>query len=821
MNQVSRRDFIKGLGLTACGMTLASLLPVSSFAEGIQGRFIINAAHWGPLIIKVNEQGGLSSNGALPANMPNALQLVVGDQLYTKARIQYPMVRKGFLTNPLHPDGKRGSDEFVRVSWQQALSLIHQHHMRIRQKYGNESIYAGSYGWRSSGVLHQPQTLLSRYMGMAGGYSSHFGDYSTGAAQVIMPYVVGSIAVYEQQTAFPVVMESTDVVVIWGANPINTLRIAWTSSDGSGLEFFRRLRDSGKTILVIDPLRNETAEFMGEHAQWIAPVPNTDVAMMLGIAFHMVKQGWHDKAFLKQYTVGFEQFNDYLQGKTDGIAKTPEWAENICRVPAAQLKQLAELFCHHRTMLMAGWGMQRQQYGEQRHWMLVTLAAMIGQIGLPGGGFGLSYHYANGGNPTRIGGVLPTISPSINVSHASANNWDMGGALNTIPVGSLIRALEHPGSQYQNNGKTKTFPNIKMIWWAGGSPFTHNQDINRLIRAWQKPELVVVSDPYWASSTRFADIVLPITTSFERNDMTMTGDYSNQNIVPMKQVVEPRFEARNDFDVFAELAGLLMPEGKDIFTEKRTEMQWLSHLYQQAKRMSDAQGVTMPDFEHFWVQNQILTMKPNPASEKYVTYESFRQDPLMNALGTESGLIEIYSRAIASYHYKDCPAHPTWLEPSEWQQNSDPRMLHLITSHAADRLHSQLNYSNLRDSYAIANREPVIIHPNDAKANGIAAGDLVYIHNGRGKILAGALVTDGIKQGTVCVHEGAWLNLDIRLDICKNGNCNMLTSDIPTSPLANGCAPNSSLVRIEKYQGPDLVMDAFTPPTGACEMTLC
>ncbi|BDM63061.1 hypothetical protein NFHSH190041_05130 [Shewanella sp. NFH-SH190041] len=542
--------------------------------------------------------------------------------------------------------------------------------------------------------------------------------------------------------------------------------------------------------------------------------------MMLGIAFYMVQQGWHDKNFLQQYTVGFAPFLDYLQGKTDGIAKTPQWAENICQVPAATIERLARLFTEHRTMLMAGWGMQRQQYGEQRHWMLVTLAAMIGQIGLPGGGFGLSYHYANGGNPTRIGGILPTISPSIHAGNASANNWDMAGALNTIPVGSLIRALEHPHQQYDNNGKVKTFPDIRMIWWAGGSPFTHNQDINHLIRAWQKPEMIVVSDPYWASSTRFADIVLPITTSYERNDMTMTGDYSNQNIVPMKQVVPPQYEARSDFDVFADLAGMLRSDGKALFTENRTEMQWLAHLYNTAKKMSDAQGVPTPDFEHFWVDNAILTMKPNPANEKYVTYADFRQDPIMNPLGTASGLIEIYSRTIAGYHYADCPAHPTWLEPTEWQAPHQPGMLHLITSHAADRLHSQLNYSRLRQRYAIADREPVLIHPHDANANHISDGDLVCVHNQRGKILAGALVTNGIKQGTVCVHEGAWLNLDNALDICKNGNCNVLTSDIPTSPLANGCAPNSSLVNIEKYQGSVLPMDAFTPPKGAMALSI-
>lgn len=94
------------------------------------------------------------------------------------------------------------------MSWEQALKLIHEQHDRIRKANGPSAIFAGSYGWRSSGVLHKAQTLLQRYMNLAGGYSGHSGDYSTGAAQVIMPHVVGSVEVYEQQTSWPLILET-------------------------------------------------------------------------------------------------------------------------------------------------------------------------------------------------------------------------------------------------------------------------------------------------------------------------------------------------------------------------------------------------------------------------------------------------------------------------------------------------------------------------------------------------------------------------------------------------------------------------------------
>lgn len=120
--------------------------------------------------------------------------------------------------------------------------------------------------------------------------------------------------------------------------------------------------------------------------------------MMLGMAYTLYTEKLHDAKFLAEYTVGFDKFLPYLLGKTDGTPKTAEWAAKICEVPAEQIKALARRLAGSRTMLASGWSLQRQHHGEQNHWMLVTLASMLGQIGLPGGGFGLSYHYGSGGS---------------------------------------------------------------------------------------------------------------------------------------------------------------------------------------------------------------------------------------------------------------------------------------------------------------------------------------------------------------------------------------------------------------------------------------
>ncbi|WP_286297561.1 molybdopterin guanine dinucleotide-containing S/N-oxide reductase [Vibrio apostichopi] len=814
MTDITRRGFLKGTSMAAGAMAFTSFSPVSVASSDTRGKGVLTAGRMGPMLCEVKDGKLVSTTNAVAQTVANSLQTTGPDQVHTKARIKYPMVRKSYLDNPLAPKAARGDDEFVRVSWDEAYKLIHEQHMRIRENNTPDAIFAGSYGWRSSGVLHKAQTLLQRYMGMAGGYSGHMGDYSTGAAQVIMPHVVGSIEVYEQQTTHPMVLEHSDVVVLWGLNPMNTLKIAWSSTDCSGLEFFHQLKKSGKTVIAIDPMRSETIEFFGDNAEWIAPHPMTDVAMLMGIAHTLVKTDKHDKSFIEKYTTGYNVFEDYLMGKEDGVVKDAQWASNVCGVSVKQIELLAEIFSSNRTMLMAGWGIQRQQFGEQRHWMLVTLAAMLGQIGLPGGGFGFSYHYSNGGNPSRDAGVLPAMSASLGaVAGSDERGWSATGkVMNSFPVARIVEALENPGQAYKHNGHDRVFPDIKMIWWAGGGNFTHHQDTNRLIKAWQKPELVVISEIYWTAAAKHADVVLPITTSFERNDLTMTGDYSNQHLVPMKKAVEPQGEARNDFDVFADMAELLAPGGHNVYTEGKTEMEWLYGFYKAAQQGGRAARVAMPNFSKFWEDNQLIEMKWNEKNAQFVRYADFRDNPIMNPLGTPSGKIEIFSKTIEGYQLEDCPAHPTWLEPTEYTGNAKDGELQLMTAHAAHRLHSQFNYAKIREEYAIADREPISIHPEDAKVRGINTGDLVRAHNGRGQVLVGALVTDGIKQGSVCIHEGGWPDLDKDTGLCKNGGCNVLTLDIPTSRLANGCAANSALVKIEKYTGPALELTAFDPP---------
>ncbi|MFZ7344636.1 trimethylamine-N-oxide reductase TorA [Avibacterium volantium] len=810
----SRRDFIKHSSLGLAGTSLSGGVVgslVSSKAVAAEQSTVVTAAHWGPLGVVVEEGKVVKSGPAIPAPLTNELQSVVADQLYSETRVKYPMVRKGYLEGNKDTT-LRGRDEWVRVSWEQAFDLVAKEMKRVRDSYGATGIYAGSYGWYSSGSLHAARTLLHRYLNVTGGFVGSKGDYSTGAAQVIMPHVLGTIEVYEQQTSWETILESSEIVVLWSANPLTTLRIAWTSTDQEGLAYFKKLKESGKRIICIDPVRSESCEFLG--AEWIPINTATDVPLMLGIAHTLVSENKHDKAFLKKYTSGYDKFEEYLLGKIDGQPKDATWASKLTGVPVEVIKQLANDFVTKRTMLMGGWGIQRQRHGEQSHWMMVTLASMLGQIGLPGGGFGFSYHYANGGVPTATGGILGSITANPAVQ-AGEKTWLDETSKMAFPVSRVADALLNPGKTIQYNGTEITYPDIKLVYWAGGNPFVHHQDTNTLVKAFHKPDTFIVNEVNWTPTARMADIVLPVTTSYERNDLTMSGDYSMMNIYPMKQVVPPQFEAKSDYDIFTELAKRAGVE--EQFTENKSEMDWLKGFYQTAFDAARKNRVLMPKFEKFWEENKPITFKANEKAKKWVRYEEFRNDPLLNPLGTPSGKIEIYSDVVAKMNYDDCKGYPSWMEPAEFAGNTTAEApLALVTPHPYYRLHSQLAHTSLRQKYAVNDREPVLIHKDDAATRGIVDGDIVRIFNSRGQVLAGAVVTDGIIKGTVALHEGAWYDPEdlgqSDKPLCKNGCPNVLTRDEGTSKLAQGNSPNTCIVQVEKFTGEAPAVTVFKQP---------
>ena len=712
-------------------------------------------------------------------------------------RIRRPAVRRGWLEGgPGSTPERRGQDSFVELEWADALSLVATELERVRGQQGNQAIYGGSYGWASAGRFHHAQSQLKRFLNCIGGFVNSVDTYSFAAAEVVMPRIIGNFhKLLDDTTSWPVIAEHTELFVALGGLP---LRNSQVNSGGLGShtanDHLLEAARSGVKFVNVGPMRRDMPAMV--ECDWLAIRPGSDTALLLSIAWVLWDETLHDQAFLDRYTVGFETFRAYLAGDEDGTAKTPDWASRLCDIPAAQIRDLARRMAASRTMISVAWSLTRQSHGEQNCWVAVAVAAMLGQIGQPGGGFGFGYLAVNAiGNHYSI---------------VKAKSFPQGrnpvGAF--IPVARISDMLLNPGTDFDYDGVRYSYPDIDLIYWAGGNPFHHHQDLNRLALAWRKPSTIIVNDWCWNSLARRADIVLPCTTPLERNDFAAARD---PFIIAMQKAVEPFAESMDDFQIFRGLAARLGVG--PAFDEGRTDQQWQAAMYQEMQRRGDALGIDLPDYQTLR-ETGYARLAPPPRARVMLT--EFRRDPDRHALRTPSGRIEITSPTVASFGYEECPGYPAWREPFEWLGSSDRgQSLHLISPQPATRLHSQLDHGAVSAAKKPGGREPVVLNPADASARGISDGDLVLLANRRGKCLATAQLESGLRPGVCAMATGAWFDPSTTEGdaICCNGNPNILTHDMCTSRLAQGPAAQSCLVTVTPFRGTPPPVKAYRPPT--------
>lgn len=759
------------------------------------------AFHWGDYAPRV-EAGRLVGMDATPEDPdPSPLGRSYVDAVQDRLRVAQPMIRKGWLENGPAANGQttgRGAEPFVAVSWTRALDVVAAELRRVRETWGNRAIYAGSYGWGSAGAFHFPQGQLQRFLNLFGGFVRSVNTYSHAAADVAMPYIAGNFfRLLVDQASWQTIAQHSELVVAFGGMPLKNAQVAY---GGVGRHRTRlgieACRKAGVRFINIGPVKNDATDFVD--AEWLTPRPNTDVAFMLGLAHTLVAEGLADQDFLERHCVGFETFRAYLMGEGDGRPKDAKWAADVTGLAAETIVRLARRMAAKRTLITIAWSLQRADHGEQTYWMAVTLAAVLGQIGLPGGGFGYGYaSVATVGNPaSRIGwATLDRCAYPVD---------------DVIPVARIADLLLHPNAEFDYNGQRATYPDIRLVYWVGGNVFHHHQDLNRLLRAWQKPATVIVHEPWWTPMARHADIVLPATTPLERNDIVCTP--RDGFVVANKAALAPVGQARNDHDIFADLAARL--GFRDGFTEGRDEAGWLRYLYDVSAERAAERGFTLPHFDQFW-NDGYFELPPPP--EPKVFLGAFRVDPEAHPLDTPSGKIEIWSARIASYAYDDCPPHPTWIEPAEWLgcEKAKRYPLHLISNQPVGRLHSQLDQGAVSRDTKIAGREPLRMHPDDAHARGLGQGDVVRVFNDRGQCLAGVSITPNIQPRVVQLPTGAWydpLEPGRPGSLDKHGNPNVLTLDKGTSRLAQGPSAQTALVEVERYTDGPPPVTAFTPP---------
>ncbi|CAN3128492.1 Dimethyl sulfoxide/trimethylamine N-oxide reductase [Mycobacterium sp. smrl_JER01] len=748
--------------------------------------------HWGAFRATV-QSGDIVSVSAIPGdddpspalgNLPGSVRHV--------SRVTTPAIRRGWLEGGPGPGTGRGADEFVAVTWPELIERLAEELRRVVDTYGNEAIYGGSYGWSSAGRFHHAQSQVHRFLNCLGGYTFSRHSYSLGATGVIMPRVVGTHDdLFKRSTQWEVIVEHTDLLVCFGGMALKNTGVNHGGTTAHpARDALNRFRARGGRIVSFSPLRDD----IDGECQWYAPLPGTDVAIMLALAHVLATENLADRDFLATHCTGYERFERYLLGTDDGVPKSPSWAESICGLHRDELVTLARRMAAGRTLVTVSWSLQRTRHGEQAPWMGLTLAAMLGQIGVAGAGFGHGYGSMNepGLAPLRCG--LPRLPQGVNPVRTF------------IPVAAVSDMLLRPGERFDYNGLSLRYPEIKLVYWAGGNPFHHHQNIPRLRRALRRPDTVVVHEPYWTPMARHADIVVPSTTFAERDDFS--GSRNDPVLMAMPKLTEPYAQARDDYDTFGELARLL--GFSEAFTEGRTSSQWLVHLYEQWSATLDFE---VPSFEEFWRAGRLRL----PTETGMTLLSEFRADPRAHRLATPSGKIEIFSAEIAGFGYRDCIGHPAWFEPGEWLGGARARSypLHLLANQPAGRLHSQLDGGAVSQASKVAGREPIRMHPQDAAERGVTAGDVVRVFNDRGACLAGTVIDARVRPRVVQLSTGAWFDPADPTDpdsMCVHGNPNMLTDDVGTSSLAHGCTGAHALVQVEKYTGAPPPVRAHQPP---------
>lgn len=719
-----------------------------------------------------------------------------------ESRVLYPMVRKSYLKakGPSNPQ-LRGQDEFVQVSWDVALDLTAKALKENFDKYGAQSIYGECYWWGGSGKISWGRTTAHRMLNILGGCVKESGDYSIGAGLVIMPHVLGSNAVYEAPTKYNAIIKNAKNVVFWGTDPLITNQISSSAPTHDGYLGLSKLKNSDIKTFSINVAKNNTSNYF--NSQNIIIRPNTDTAMILAMCHYMIENEIYDKSFIEKYTFGFDKFKDYLLGINDGIAKDIFWAGKICDIAPETIAKFTKTLAQKPTTIIVGRAIQRVDHGEQAFWAIVALSCMLGYVGKEGLGFEFNLSYSSNGATRKIAPTLKGLSTKI------YNSQDI-----MIPSSRFIEALKNPGKTIEHNGKKITLPHIRVAYIASSSIFTHHQDINNIIKQWSKLDSVITADPYWTSSAKLSDIVLPVAIEIERDDIIQTNS-TCEYIIAYKPILAPAGESKSDFWICHEICKRW---GKgEIFSEGKDEIGWMRKLYGDAREQAKAMDISMPEFDEFYKNGFVRFQKDDDKDELYTRLADFRQDPDKNRLATPSGKIELYSPTIEKMNYDDCPPHPAWIEPFEWLGNEKlikKYPIHVVSPHSKYRLHSQLDNSDLRNCSKVSDKEPILLNPKNAKERNLRNGDIVRVFNDRGEILAGVLISNSVGQNVAIICEGAWYDPEIwgKKSLCQHGCINVLTRDKGTSKLSQSNSTHTCLVQIEKFNGEVRPIRAFLKP---------
>lgn len=737
-------------------------------------------------------------------------------QIFGADRLKYPMKRKNWQPGGGNKE-LRGRDEWVRISWDEAIDIVASELKRVKEEHGNKSI------------LGRGSPLINTF----GGCMAYWGCTSDGAWPKPQQFINGGRSRGNNNR---IDLRNSKLIVLWGSNPI------W-SSGGNPTYNFMQAKKAGAKIIMVDPFYNDTAQILAD--EWIPVHPGTDTALLLGMAHYMITNNLHDQEFLDKYCVGFdadhmpegadpkENFKDYVLGTYDGEPKTPEWASKHCGTDPDVIRQFAHEVATTKPMAFSSSSAAaRTAEGERFCQAFITVGLMTGNVGKPGAAVSTNNRH----NGQSYGGATLVMAGGTGEPSIPNPLFQQPGFPGPDPFDTDWHGVVWDEAwdavvtgEYTAGVRGKLPCDIKLIYSIGvGNELNQATNLVRGIEAFRKVDFVVTSAHFLTTTAKYSDLILPATTEWER-----LGGFLNGNpemVIHYTKVVDPLYEAKDDSWMEIEIAKKLGIDPNE-FAPLSDEQKLFNQIAGAQVITEDGSGyeplvtITEQDIKDFGVegtpQKGRITYKelkekgvyqvPRSPGDAYdnIDYQDFIEDPEKNPLDTVSGKFQIHSQEladtikaygwneidpIAKYSYVNEGYEETYSDFDSQVKGEYP--LQLTTIHYARRVHSTLdNIPWLREAFS----QSLIMSAADAEKLNITKDDIVKITSKHGSVIRPVYITERMMPGTLTLGQGAWAEIDEETGICKAGSTNVLCGGNPTGQGVQ--AYNSCLVKVEKYSG--------------------
>ncbi|KKJ92059.1 molybdopterin-dependent oxidoreductase [Citrobacter freundii] len=609
-------------------------------------------------------------------------------RVYSADRIKYPMVQD-----------VRGSGNWRRISWDEAMQRIATKMLEIKKKDGSMlglamTKYSGKFGVLNYAVEGMMSSL---------GYTTRFAGTPCWPAGIdAQNYDMGDMWCNDPED-----FVKAKYIIIWGANP------AWCSMHT--MKYIYQAREKGAKVVVIDPLLTQTA---AKADLYLRVRPGSDGALALGMARHLVDKGLVDQDFVNNYSHGYPEFEAYLRNSV-----TVEWASEICGLSADVIRQLAEEFTAvNPATVWIGYGMQRHVNGGANVRAIDAFVAMTGNIGIEGGGARYGHLHTWGFNYNAMLQKPPVGSIGM-----------PGAAGTTSEFGSAGEVAQYSDRSLNINQTAKGIleanePPVRMLWVACKNPFAQDFDRSKMEKAFEKLEMVVCADQFFNETVQHADIVLPVTTAFE--EWNVDASYWHYWLSINQPAIKPMYEAKCDLEIAVLLSRTInkLEPGSCTFPQEFNHKRWLDQEFNDG--MAKMFGISSWDDLLDGPKKAIL-----PSSAAWYD-RKFK---------TPSGKFEFRSEL--------CEKNGHTALPEYKPEAKSTLPFHLFTPHVQFGIHSQ--FINL-DWMQVFYPEPfVYMHPISAEKRGIAENDLVKVFNTVGEVELRAKVTANVPEDFLVMYE-AW-----------------------------------------------------------------